>query len=680
MAIHNVVERVPPQVQEAPMTDAGMRNEGVGRMHIRENGSRYIGLGDRLALLDHFSDEKDFIISSVRDPSLSGMLSEMSGYQKMFNPKRKPPGSTTEERKSMLDQMLHLLPEDSVIDLLVQRYTADLENVLRVVHIPTFLRECEEIKRFRQSQAPNLPAHVPEAAIAQLLAISVITSRLNDSTETESATTRLSEEQIFTSINVILVWLESTKGKQRINLPMIRAQTLLLIARSLNSSIYSTPELWKDSGIVIRIAMIMGLHRDPEHILEMSKFEKEQRRKIWRTIVELDLQFSLATGMPPAILSTDFNSNNLIHVNDHDLTEDMTEYPLPKSQDTWTDALPQIILGLSIKERLDAANMLAREIDLERDAHEIIVRAKTLEKAVHSLQNSLPTPPKGRSKIFPNIMLDVYLRRPSHALYRTVALSPYATRFPEARKGALRSSVAILSHLDALDPTVADLDTIKSKNYLNLFHVLCKNEIVQSALFLCYEIRSYNLPRDRQYGEAEPDDTVPWTKHSLTRIVENTLNSYLQRLGEYGSDLKFILPLSIVLQSVRSDGTPEGKREMMIKGTERVLYACRKAHPGPVAISHSQNSNSNVQTPKLSHTPASSERSTTTDGWVTQSLFPNPGKKMFEAGGTNSIYGTQTAANCPPVMDQQQVMMLENFGFQDFDFGLSGWDMGQSWF
>lgn len=55
MAIHNVVERVPPHVQEAPMRDAGIGNEGVGRMHIRANGSRYIGLGDRLALLDHVS-------------------------------------------------------------------------------------------------------------------------------------------------------------------------------------------------------------------------------------------------------------------------------------------------------------------------------------------------------------------------------------------------------------------------------------------------------------------------------------------------------------------------------------------------------------------------------------------------------------------------------------------------
>ena len=62
-------------------------------------------------------------------------------------------------------------------------------------------------------------------------------------------------------------------------------------------------------------------------------------------------------------------------------------------------------------------------------------------------------------------------------------------------------------------------------------------------------------------------------------MVENTVNSLIQRLGEFGSDLKDVLPLSIVLQSVRSDGTPEEKRELMIRGAERVLFACRQVLP-----------------------------------------------------------------------------------------------------
>jgi len=190
-------------------------------------------------------------------------------------------------------------------------------------------------------------------------------------------------------------------------------------------------------------------------------------------------------------------------------------------------------------------------------------------------------------------MLDVQLRRPTLYIYQHIMLSEHSRQYPEAHKGALRSAIAILSHLDALDPEVADPNTIKSRDQLNLFHVLCKKDIIQAALILCLEIQSFSLSsqagqQDTDGGQGLRDELLPWTKTSLTRIVENTLNSLLQRLGEFGSDLKDILPLSVVLQSARSDGSPEDKKLLMRKGTERVLKACREAVPNiPVTLAPS---------------------------------------------------------------------------------------------
>lgn len=158
-----------------------------------------------------------------------------------------------------------------------------------------------------------------------------------------------------------------------------------------------------------------------------------------------------------------------------------------------------------------------------------------------------------------------------------------SSQYAEARKGALRNAIAMLNHLDALDPEVADPNAIRSRDQLNLFHVLCKKEIIQAAMILCLEIRSLRLGHQNggglaNGGQTSQDDLLPWTKISLTRIVENTLNSLLLRVGEFGSDLKDILPLSVVLQSARSDGSPEDKRALMKKGTERVLKACRETN------------------------------------------------------------------------------------------------------
>jgi hypothetical protein len=606
-----------------------------GKVHIQGVRSKYIGPGDRMALLDHvspnfcqddlvifisaeseiasvqahldlsqsffiqyiedsfstldcilrhmarwanleqFSDEKSFLFASFRDAQLAPTMSEIMGYHKAFSPKRKPVSRLSINGETMFSEMLQALPDDTMIDALLLRYVSNLENVMRIVHIPSFRMACWEIKVMRQSQISKRPvlANVPEAALPQLLAAMVIASRLNDFHQPGAQ--QLPETLVSQYLDMIQDWLGSLKGKQRITLSVIQAETLLLIAKTVKT--VPAPQLWKDSGSLIRVAMIMGLHRDPISLAAMSLFEKIQRRKIWQTIVELDLQVSLAIGLPPAIQSSDFNMEIMVNVDDDDLAENMTEYPMSEPHSVWTDASPQIFLATSIRERLDTAHILARDIDIDNDAADLLARAKGFEKAHQILPNMLPSSSKRRHTLFSGLLLDVFIRRFSLAIYRTIALSDQGPNYPEAQRGTLRSSVAVLSHLDALDPTVADPDTIKSRNYLNLFHIMCKNDINQAALLLCYEIHALRSP-----GREQPsihDESTPWTKHSLIRIVENTLNSHLQRIGEFEGDLKMVLPLSVVLHSVRSDGSSSGKRELMVRGVERVLAACRKALP-----------------------------------------------------------------------------------------------------
>jgi len=508
----------------------------------------------------------------------------MAAFQRAIHPKSKLPDRSFDSRAALIGEMLNCLPENSILESLSEKYLVNLETVLRVVHIPTFRKQISEIQAWRSSAGTTLPPHIHESILAQLLSVISISARLSDSTDFRSAVQQLSEEQIARPNNLVQKWLDGLKGKERLHMDALRAQTLLLIAQSIKQA--SSQALWKEAGTLVRTAMTMGFHRDPETSPGLPPFEKEQRRKLWQTIVELDLQYSLALGMPTAVQSSDYNSNPLLHVDDDRLIQDMSAYPEEQPGGEWSEAIPQILLGSVMRPRLDAANILARDVVFPRDAHKILSLARNLENGLRSLQSFSASHLKKQQRLFSNVMLDVHLRRPALALYQIIALSDQASKYPEARKGALRCSVAILSHLDALDPAVADLDTIKSKDYLNFFHIIYKNDILQSALLLCHEIRAFNKQSvsstlDPALTENMTDESIPWTKHSLTRIVENTLNSLLQRLGEFGSCLKVILPLSIILQSVRSDGTPDGKRDLMMRGAERVLHTCRKVLPPP---------------------------------------------------------------------------------------------------
>ncbi|KAH7370927.1 hypothetical protein BKA65DRAFT_385642 [Rhexocercosporidium sp. MPI-PUGE-AT-0058] len=562
----------------------------LGRLDIKGQRSRYIAPGDKMSIMDHFEDSKKFITNGFNDPTMVGLMRELSGFQKTLLPKR-PKADTRlaipQDPHLLKTEMFRAIPDGFVFGAVQKKLFLNWETIQRVLHIPSFSKECEVVAAAQISGASNVPSHLGDWVLPQILAATAIVSRLDDSTFKHFTAGQISQDQITSNIHLAKTWLDGLHGKANVCIHTLQTRTLLLLAQELNLS--STQDLWMDSSTLVRWALSMGLHQDPEAYPDMSKLDKEMRRKLWTTIVELDSQFSLIAGMPAAITSSNFNIRALINVDNSELTETMFEYPMGKAETVWTHAMPQIALSASLKDRLNVTNWLGGHLNLEQDALDLMSYASVLEKALRSLpqqyretSGAANVNNKRIDRFFTSIMLDMAIRRPLLALYRTVVFSQQSDLFPEARRGALRCSLVILSHLDALDPAIADLSIVKSRDYLNMFHILCKKDIVQAALLLCHEIRYFDksplsavAPND--FGHHE--QSFPQTKHSLTRVVENTLNSLLSRLGDFGSDLKDILPLSVVLQSVRAEGTPEEMREVMHRGAERVLTACRKALP-----------------------------------------------------------------------------------------------------
>jgi Fungal specific transcription factor domain len=520
---------------------------------------------------------------------MSGLIHELAAYQNAFQPKNKSRHVVPQDRDELMVEMMKALPSGFLFGILQARYIQNWETIWRVLHIGTFMEQCDRVSKAIESGTFTLPPQIQDWVVPQILAIISTASRLNDTNERGSTTERISDDQISKNCLMVKTWLDSLHGKALVNFPTLQTRTLLLLARQAN---LATPsELWAESGILVRNAMIMGLHQDPEP-WEFSNFDKEARRKLWLTIVELDLQFSLAAGMPSSVSSNMFNTRELLNVDDQDLTPEMAEYPASKPGTVYTDALPQFALSASLPLRLQITNLLGGNLNLSTSAPHLLALASSLEKSLLSL------PPPFRSstragntsnkrlhRLFTSIQLELCIRRPLLSLYRSIAMSSpeISSKYPEARKGALRNALAILGNLDALDPAVADLSVVKGREYLNLFHILHRNSILQSALILCYEIKLYNNVNTNSQSssstEVEGDDGWLQSRVSLTRVVENTLKSLLERIGEFGSDLKDILPLCVALSAVRCDGDGEERRAMMKRGAERVRDACRVARP-----------------------------------------------------------------------------------------------------
>lgn len=390
------------------------------------------------------------------------MMQELSTFQRHYAPRHRCRHEVVipYDRQELAAEMLQALPSGFLFGLLQTRYVSNWETVVRILHIPTFMRECDELQDARRAEPLiTLPSHIPIWIVPQVLAVLAIGSRLRDPNERSASGEELPDELITKICLMVQRWLDELHGKITLTFQILQTRALLLLARQSNLSHPS--ELFRRSGDLVRVALTMGLHKDAEDCDEIPKFQKEMRRKLWNTIVEMDIQFAVAAGMPASVTSSTFNIRPVLNVDDQDLLEDMQIYPTSKEDSAWTDSTAQIAITASLRDRLNAANLLGGCLDLDRDAPTLLSRAGILEKALRSLPDQFRSSTRAGNannkrmyRLFTSIMLDMSIRRPLLALYRTISMSPQASRYPDARRGALRCSLAILSHIDALDSTL----------------------------------------------------------------------------------------------------------------------------------------------------------------------------------------------------------------------------------
>ena len=526
------------------------------------------------------------------NPSIIGICNDLALLHQSWSRQPKSiEGEQFQDSTAVLQRMLQLLPSRSTCNKLVILYLDNFENELRVVHKPSFLLAVDQ---FWSSQTTN-PLRFSDF-VPQMLTILAIASSLDDSGLLEEESSR--ERGIAsTYCDLIAIWLRSLKGKQRLKFATLQTETLLLMAKQ--SSVGRVKAMWNSTGSLVRSAMTIGLHRDPSESLQIPFFWAELRRRLWYTIVEMDLQISLTCGMPTMVCATDYTCGLPANINDTDLNLEMKYAPSPRTFAEWTDCLPQSFLANSLCQRLTAARLLSNIHD-GLDYNQIVGQAEKLEKILQELPSPLKfdyvsdEDSQKPGRLLTRVLVDVHVRRAILSLYGPFAQAELGgTNFTEARTGFVRSALAVLCYQDVFDPDFADLDVVASPRYWDLFHVCCKNDMMHASLGVCLEIKrwsSKSIPLECSTRaviesstliplvDSEAPDPVfaTWTKSSLTKTVEDNIDPLMRRLGRFGSDPKDLLCLSIVLNSVRTNQSPEKKELLMESGTRELVTACQQ--------------------------------------------------------------------------------------------------------
>ena len=87
--------------------------------------------------------------------------------------------------------------------------------------------------------------------------------------------------------------------------------------------------IWTLTGLVVRSAQTIGIHRDGTHF-GITPFETEMRRRLWWQVCILDVRASEDHGCDPTIIEQTFDTKLPLNINDSDIDPDMKEYPLER--------------------------------------------------------------------------------------------------------------------------------------------------------------------------------------------------------------------------------------------------------------------------------------------------------------------------------------------------------------
>ncbi|KAL6713042.1 hypothetical protein ACLMJK_009438 [Lecanora helva] len=317
---------------------------------------------------------------------------------------------------------VELLPPRSDCEKLVHSYLDTYESVTRILHVPHFLSSFDSV--WAHPEATN------ECFLYQLLLFIAIGASFPAQSDVSGDQKKSRwRSQALSWIAAAQGWLtQQISVDPRTDLNTLQTCCLLLLARKSNQAPGNDP-FWLADDILVRKAMGLGLHREPSVLYPSIKpYEAEMRRRLWCTILEISIQGSLTSGLPPVISREAYDCRPPSNLDDSVIEAEVQSSSIEPG--TFTQSTISCLLAKSHGIRLQILtifNAPSGEPIYEKAlelAAELVVMCEANLRTLKSLQATAATRPKAvQPTNFQIKLLDLCTRR-----FVALLHSPFAER------------------------------------------------------------------------------------------------------------------------------------------------------------------------------------------------------------------------------------------------------------
>ncbi|KAJ5594387.1 uncharacterized protein N7459_000595 [Penicillium hispanicum] len=225
----------------------------------------------------------------------------------------------------------HPLP--SQIPFLLEVYAENVNIIAHVVHMPTVTKM---IRGLRGDMSGLTPAN---EALMFSIYYAAVTSMEEDDIVRNFGTTKFELNFKYR------LGLEHALAKADfLHIPdLVLVQALavfLLLVRRHDSPRF----VWMMTGLLIRMGLALGLHRDGSNFQHLTPYEIEMRRRAWAALCMIDVRASEDQGTDYTIALGSYDTKMPLNINDADIGPDSKTMPAQREGLTEM-SLPRIVLG-----------------------------------------------------------------------------------------------------------------------------------------------------------------------------------------------------------------------------------------------------------------------------------------------------------------------------------------------
>lgn len=322
-------------------------------------------------------------------------------------------------------------------------------------------------------------------------------------------------------------------------------------------------------GILIRLAMRMGYHRDPSHYPRISVFDGEMRRRVWSLICQLDTLISFQVGLPRTIQPWQYDTELPSNIHDTDFDENTAQLPpsRPTAEYTacgYTRAKSRIMKCFGqITDLAYSREQVSYEQILDID--------RRLEKAHDMLPPFLQYRPINQcfadatELIMRRYTLELLYQKARVVIHRRY-MGETDRKYTYSRQTCLNAARETLRHLsDVYHESLPGGQLYAERFFMNS---LQNTDFMLSAMILCLELSQEN---ERDTARMEPQE-----REDLLRLLETTYHIFKEGRHRSIDTQRGYTALKIMLGRVRgsspeSSGSEQDRQSMQIDSEHQQL-------------------------------------------------------------------------------------------------------------